>query len=163
LTLLWNSEKRPDFIDVWVWRSARTHPVGRVDEGFVDLNHPVMAASPFTPDVGKRCWFSRYLGSFVGETVPRFQFAPPTQSCADVTAAAVWEDETWNIELSRPLKTRYRDDLDLSDISDVGIKMFVREPDSDDWFGGKGCVFLEDTPSKSEPDASRPTDGGGAP
>jgi hypothetical protein len=155
LTLLWNSEHRPDFIDVWVWRSARTHPVGRVDEGFVDLNQPAEAAGPFSQDAGIRCWHSRYPGRFVGETVPRFRFANPTESCADVKAGATWENGFWTVELTRPLRARHRDDVDFTEISLIGLKIFAREPDSSDWFGSEGCVFLEEAPVLLQ--------GGGAP
>jgi len=135
------------FADVWVWRAGRTDGVGYADDMFwrpdkrTGYSKVTLTEEGVGSDAGRLCWYSRFLGSFVGDSVKRFYNRVPTGSCADVTAKGEWSDGQWRVTFNRSLTTLQKDDVQFRRGSSYIAVIAVRNHNSGEFTASKQLVF----------------------
>jgi hypothetical protein len=116
------SNKSSRLSDVWVWRSARTNPVGTLDDLYMGDGKKII------PDSGQLSWYGRFFGNYAGVVLPRFYNRVPVGSVADVTAVGIWRNNTYTIEIARKMNTGNSDDLIFKSGDEYFIQIFRYVP-----------------------------------
>ena len=85
--------------------------------------------------------------SMLADTIPMFDYQPPTGSRSDVRAKGTWKDNEWIVEFQRALQTGNNDDVQLNikktylfGISRFEIAGRLPSPDIDEPLFGSGDV-----------------------
>jgi hypothetical protein len=110
--------------DLWLWRAARTNPVGTAEDGTLIVSTERLAKASFheaknkrtvwvkdNRDAGTAPYKSQVAGTFEGEKVHRYLPRDPSGSVADVEAKGQWKNGQWTVEVARALDTGDEADL----------------------------------------------------
>lgn len=145
--LVWRSDSG-GMADVWFWGAARTDPSGFADDFHLRLGaRSIVAdvlAGEMEPDVGTRCWLSRFPSGFAGESVPRFYQRTPSDGQRDVRAKGVWDDGRWTIEFERKLDSDDPNDLRFEGRGGRLTLIVPRTGDGDVWVAEFAPIAWED-------------------
>lgn len=118
---------KPHTADIWYWKAHRTDPKGYADDKIQYLQKKFgKRAKEIVSldnqrlflirkgDQGKAAYATRLAVDFQGDSIPMFDYQPPTGSRSDVRAKGTWKENEWIIEFQRALQTGNNDDIQLN-------------------------------------------------
>ncbi|WP_173081092.1 ethylbenzene dehydrogenase-related protein [Fundidesulfovibrio magnetotacticus] len=120
-------ENAPYVADEWYWKACRSDHSGHADDKIqIYSAYPDPTAKALLSENGKLFYLTRkgdegeeavkalLYANYSGESVPKFAFARPSGSRADVRAKGHWREGRWTVAFARRLVTGHADDVAFS-------------------------------------------------